>query len=75
MTAAAATARRLSAAPTAISDHAIACDAWLMAGEVLARAGNLADARRCFAKILGHRMSRRCYEANEAGDATGDTDK
>ena len=55
---AAATARRVAAAPADVSGHGVVCSAWLQSAEVLARAGDMALARRCFTNILRHRSGR-----------------
>jgi hypothetical protein len=49
------TARKLGAVRPDIGGHGSICDAWLPAGEILARAGDLTTARRCFCHILRHR--------------------
>jgi predicted ATPase/DNA-binding SARP family transcriptional activator len=54
LTTAAATARRLAAVEDP-GEYSYACEGWLVAGEVLARAGDLTDARQCFGRILRHR--------------------
>jgi predicted ATPase len=52
------TARRLAQIPPDISGRGEVCLAWSLAAEVLARAGDMGGARRCFANILGHRAGR-----------------
>jgi hypothetical protein len=38
-----------------VSDYADVCEIWLIAGEVLVRAEDLACARQCFGHVLRHR--------------------
>jgi hypothetical protein len=51
-------AHRIAAIPVETSGHGMICRAWLLAGEVLARAGATAEARRCFTNMLRHRSGR-----------------
>jgi predicted ATPase/class 3 adenylate cyclase/DNA-binding CsgD family transcriptional regulator len=48
-------AQRLAALPEEVGDHVAVCHGWLITGEILARAGDLIRARRCFGRVLRHR--------------------
>jgi hypothetical protein len=77
LAAAAAVATRIADPSGETSDHGIACLAWLVAGEVAARAGDPEAARRCFEKVLAHRFGTIPYNrahalAGIAGTLEGD---
>src|SRR5262249_42567138 len=51
-------AEPVAGVPIDVSSHSDACRAWLMAGEVLVRGGELGPARRGFTKVLRQRAGR-----------------
>jgi predicted ATPase/DNA-binding SARP family transcriptional activator len=47
-------AARIADVPVEASGHGVACEAWLVAGEVAFRTGQPAAARQCFETVLAH---------------------